>query len=59
MMIFNRTNFSQQTIENYYTQNDFYYPFNNETGEVGFNMAFNILFANGSLVPNVEQYFHI
>lgn len=54
MFSFNSTNFSQEFLSNYYVQSDVYYPVNNMTGEIGFNVAFGMLHGDFAPIANMS-----
>lgn len=61
---FGNSNFSQNTINNYFTEDDFFYPIAASasadslmTGN--FTVAFGLLLDDFENVPNMEQYFHV
>lgn len=60
MVTYSSTQFRQNSVENYYDDTDYYYNQNKtELGNMGFNIAFGVLFDNLTEIPHIDRYFSI
>lgn len=59
MLNYNNTSFDQLFVSNYFNDENFYYPVNNVTGQIGWNVAFAVLLPNLDKITNFEQYFNL
>ena len=60
MVTYSSTQFRQNSVENYYDDSDYYYNQNKtDLGNMGFNIAFGVLFDNLTEILHIDRYFSI